>query len=464
MRKFWMPTLLMALFLGSCQREGTETIPVPVAEKGNFDFKTERSIAVDIQFETHGLNLQPMLGTPVDVEILVDGRRLQVGRAFVKAQGVTLDVRVPSFTKHAWLISPLTKAELAFELDHAKKSISFEIYQSAMGIHARKQVSEEGMYLHMAGMRPEGGSNSRDFDRDGVDDDFDEFPQDPARAFTMMEPAWGYNTYAFEDLWPSQGDYDFNDLVLDHRIRWVFNGKQERVEAAGELVVRAQGAGLPNGLAMQLLEFTPETQSYQSLPAGLLGNLGGHLSQDPSGAANTAIVSNHLSASLKSYYTNLNDVGPNRIPDTLRYQFSLTQPSAAFVRTDFFLLRGDAATGQADRSMEIHVCGRPATSAANTEYFGTFADKSGNGSWYKDQNSMPWAMEIFAAPLQLGPNNAVTGHNVGTWTPFAYPKSKVRIDIAYPGFGTWARSNGRSADTWMTQSLSDKIWIPDWQR
>lgn len=353
---------------------------------------------------------------------------------------------------------------MPFNLNSTQQSLAFRIYQSNWSNHVVKQVSEAEVYNQIAGQRPEGGSNSRDFDQDGVDYDYDEFPQDPKRAFSMMEPAWGYNTYAFEDLWPSQGDYDFNDLVLDHRVRWIFNGKQERVEANGELVVRAQGARLPNGLALQLLQFEPISQTYLPLPAGVLGNLGGHLSPDPAGAANTALVSNHLSASLKSYYTNLNDFGPNRKPDTLRYQFELSQPSSAFVRTDFFLLRGDNGTGKADRTMEIHVCGRPATSAANTEYFGTFADRTGNGSWYKDKNSMPWGLEIFAAPLQFSPANAVSPGNTGVWTPFAYPKSMVRIDEAYPAFGTWARNQGTSANNWMTQGLADKVWVPMWQR
>lgn len=464
MRKIALPILVIGLFLGSCRKEESPSFSQTQQEKNNFGFETERSIALEIKFETNGLNLQPMMGTPVDVQILVEGRRVNVGRGFVNPSGLMLDIRVPSFAHQAWLVSPLTKAEMPFELNQTNQSLSFKIYNTAWTNHAIKQVSEEDMFKQMAGQRPEGGSNSRDFDQDGVDDDYDEFPQDPKRAFSMMEPAWGYNTYAFEDLWPSQGDYDFNDLVLDHRVRWIFNGKQERVEANGELVVRAQGASLPNGLALQLLQFEPTSQTYLPLPAGVLGNLGGHLSPDPAGAANTALVSNHLSASLKSYYTNLNDFGPNRKPDTLRYQFELSQPSSAFVRTDFFLLRGDNGTGKADRTMEIHVCGRPATSAANTEYFGTFADRTGNGSWYKDKNSMPWGLEIFAAPLQFGPNSSGSINNNGIWAPFAYPKSKVRIDEAYPAFGTWARNQGKTATNWMTQSLADKVWIPMWQR
>lgn len=456
--------LAISLSLGSCRKDDSSSPPSTVQDSGKFDYSTDRTIALEVSFETHGLSIQPMMGTPVDVQILVEGARVNVGRAFINPNGVTLDIRVPAIARQAWLVSPLTGAQLPFQLNESRKALAFEPYNVSMGAQAIKQVTEEEVFHRAFNSRPEGGSNNRDFDKDGVDDDFDEFPLDPARAFSMMEPAWGYNTYAFEDLWPSQGDYDFNDLVLDHRIRWIFNGKQERVEANGELVVRAQGAGLPNGLAMQLLEYHPVNQNYLALPAGLLGNLNGHLSEDPAGAANTAIVSDHLSASLKSYYTNLNDVGPNRKPDTLRYSFGLSQASSAFIRTDFFLLRGDDASNKADRSVEIHVCGRPATSAANQELFGSLADRTGNGSWYKDKNSMPWGMEIFAAPLQFGPSNMGNPNNQGTWTPFAYPKSRTRIDVAYPAFGNWAINRGRASDDWMNHAQQDKIWIPVWQR
>lgn len=457
--------LAISLFLTGCRKDDTGILPTSPSEFGKFDYSTERAIALEVEFETKGLSLQPLIGTPVEVEVLIEGKRVRISRGFIKPNGLVIDLRVPAFARQAWIVSDLTKAEHAFNLDQPKKSVSFEVYRASMGVQAIKQRTEEETYQRIAQARPAGGANNRDFDKDGVDDDFDEFPLDPARAFSMMEPAWGYNTYAFEDLWPSQGDYDFNDLVLDHRIKWIFNGKQERVEAEGELVVRAQGAGLPNGLALQLLSYDPNGSTYQHLPAGVLGNIGGHLSEDPAAAANTAIVSQHLSASLKSYYTNLDDVGPNRIPDTLHYHFGLNEPSSLFIRTDFFLLRGDNSLGKSDRSVEIHVCGRPATTAANPELFGSLADRTGNGSWYKDKNSMPWGMEIFATPLQFGPS--ITGNvpsNNGVWLPFAYPRSRVRIDEAYPSFRNWASNNGRSAHTWMTQGIADKIWIPAWQR
>ncbi len=69
-----------------------------------------------------------------------------------------------------------------------------------------------------------------DRDGDGITDDADHFPDDPARATLLRFPADGGRfTVAFEDLYPNQGDADFNDYVLQ------FN-QEEHLNAAGEVV------------------------------------------------------------------------------------------------------------------------------------------------------------------------------------------------------------------------------------
>lgn len=78
MRKIWLSAVAITLFLWSCQKEGLETIHQPAAENSNFDFQTELTVALDIQFETNGLSLQPMMGTPVDVQIELNGQRVRV--------------------------------------------------------------------------------------------------------------------------------------------------------------------------------------------------------------------------------------------------------------------------------------------------------------------------------------------------------------------------------------------------
>ncbi len=57
-------------------------------------------------------------------------------------------------------------------------------------------------------------------------------------------PASGYGTPAFEDLWPSKGDYDFNDLVLDYHFEIITNTNNKVDRVKGTFIIKAFGAAL----------------------------------------------------------------------------------------------------------------------------------------------------------------------------------------------------------------------------
>ena len=92
-----------------------------------------------------------------------------------------------------------------------------------------------------------------DSDGDGVDDDLDDYPNDASRAFNVYYPNetdWG--TFAYEDLWPGEGDYDFNDLVLDYHFKSVLNSSNQLVEFFMDYSTRAVGASLVNGFGLMM--------------------------------------------------------------------------------------------------------------------------------------------------------------------------------------------------------------------
>jgi LruC domain-containing protein len=91
-----------------------------------------------------------------------------------------------------------------------------------------------------------------DDDGDGVENEDDDYPDDPTRAFDNSYPAT-YNTLAFEDTYKGVGDYDFNDLVADYRFEYVTNAQNEIVDTLKFIfVVRASGAAHKNGFGFQL--------------------------------------------------------------------------------------------------------------------------------------------------------------------------------------------------------------------
>ena len=66
-------------------------------------------------------------------------------------------------------------------------------------------------------------------------------------------PAQGqFGTLAFEDLWPSQGDYDLNDLVVDYNFAEMRNASNNVVRIEATFILRAMGAGLRNGFGIEI--------------------------------------------------------------------------------------------------------------------------------------------------------------------------------------------------------------------
>ena len=62
-------------------------------------------------------------------------------------------------------------------------------------------------------------AQTADGDGDGVADSVDVFPCESRWASMQAVPGENaYSTLLVEDQWPSQGDYDFNDAVLDYNV------------------------------------------------------------------------------------------------------------------------------------------------------------------------------------------------------------------------------------------------------
>ena len=96
-------------------------------------------------------------------------------------------------------------------------------------------------------------SGGNDEDGDGIPDNEDQFSGDPNVAFVDYSPAQGqFGTLAFEDLWPNQGDYDMNDLVVDYNFAEMRNASNNVVRIEATFILRAMGAGLRNGFAFEL--------------------------------------------------------------------------------------------------------------------------------------------------------------------------------------------------------------------
>ncbi len=266
-----------------------------------------------------------------------------------------------------------------------------------------------------------------DDDGDGVPNRKDAFPNDPLRAYKSSFPTLGKQILAFEDLWPSTGDYDFNDLVIENTVDFHKDANNNLVDAVVKVKVLGLGAGLSSGLGIHLLKSDKQPFNTNIISAVS----GSSASLDPS-VNNGIIVFNDNRRALKPFYNN-NGFGPSGAPQT--FTFTITFNSNAggqYILPDFYIYR----TGE--RGREIHQSGFPPTAAANMALIGTNSD---NGS-YRTENGLPWVVEV------VSPNAEY----------FRHPIEKVDMGDAYPKFKAWAQSNGTRYIGWMLLGANDKLF------
>lgn len=273
----------------------------------------------------------------------------------------------------------------------------------------------------------------QDSDNDGIIDELDDYPNDPDVAFDVYTPsALGMGTLAFEDLWPLQGDYDFNDLVMGYRFVNVMNSSNKSVRLEIELVLRAIGAGNHSGFGIELPFFKADIASV--LGCRLNGNqitLEGNGLE--AGQTNAVIIAfndafDHMTPSGGGKFINTEENESTTEEVTFNIVINFVEPVDAsrmneapfnpFIFSSF------------ERGKEIHLSGKAPTDLANDSYFGTEDDDTNPAfeKYYQNSQNMPWAINVIHS--------------------FRYPIEKRRIDRAYNKFIDWGMSRGASYQDW----------------
>lgn len=261
-----------------------------------------------------------------------------------------------------------------------------------------------------------------DFDGDGTPDDSDDSDDNPDASFTSYFPSSGKQVLAFEDLWPSLGDFDFNDVVLSNQAVILKNASQELVSASFKVSIDAIGAGLDNGIGMMIYD-----ENGQPIAGELINELSGDASRDTDNT-NGIILTNDVFATTLDRYQN-NGVGATTdSPDTLYFTITFNAGITGFT-PELYIFR------TAVRSHEVHRSQFPGTAIMDENLFNTDDD---NGH-FKTSTKLPWGMEIIT-----------DGH-------FKVAIERTEIISAYPQFEAWATSGGTENPTWYTSSDESKV-------
>ena len=277
-------------------------------------------------------------------------------------------------------------------------------------------------------------SGGTDADGDGVQDSEDDYPNDPARAFNNFFPAANFASLSFEDLWPGQGDYDFNDLVMDYRFTTVTNVSNKVVDVIGTFVIRAIGAGQSNGFGFQLSGNTVLSSDI-TVSGTVLKSDYIHLDDNglESGQEKPTIIvfddANEIMPPSDGFGVNVDPDKEYVDPDTIvvSMAFAIDKYSASDVDLIHF---NPFMIVSKIRGKEIHLPDYAPTSLVDESYFGTMDDSSdpGTGRYYKTTNNLPWAINISES--------------------FDYLIEKNEITTGYLKFYDWAASSGTVYADW----------------
>lgn len=276
-----------------------------------------------------------------------------------------------------------------------------------------------------------------DTDEDGVADDADDYPNDPTKAFDTYYPAENINgTIAFEDMWPSKGDYDFNDLIMDYNINQILNADNDLVEIVSEFSLRAIGAGYHNGFYIQ---FPFSQDKIDSLNIGENESIQWDTNTEKAVLRLFPDASDLLLPPPDASGSWVNTVpGETYVaPVSLSFNIVLTEPLSTADLT-YLPPYNPFLTVNGYRGREVHFAGYPPTSKVDTTFFRTGDDDSDpdENRYYKSANNLPWAVQI---PIE-----------------WSYPIEEAELTWAYLVFQDWAESSGNQYPDWY-ESISGRI-------
>ncbi|MCK9627597.1 MAG: LruC domain-containing protein [Bacteroidales bacterium] len=273
-----------------------------------------------------------------------------------------------------------------------------------------------------------GGGTPTDVDGDGIPAGTDIDDNDANVAFVSYFPAEGtWGTYAFEDLWPSMGDYDVNDLVMDFRIATYTNASNLVTKMKIDYNVRASGSTMVLGAAFQLDQVN--ASSVSSVTGQTLGSSGGYFTTSSNGTESdvslAVIPLFNSQRELVSFSGFLNTDPTNshyNTPDksvVITFNSGLEQSKLSVGALNFFITAGL-------REKEIHL----PTYSTTSKFSSSIINGSTlfSGDIYKYVDGMMWGLMI--------PQT------------FNHPIERSPINTVYLHFAEWATSGGTSYTDW----------------
>lgn len=242
-----------------------------------------------------------------------------------------------------------------------------------------------------------------------------EDPDDQSIAYKMTYKG----ILAFEDNWPSKGDYDLNDVIVKYNSVLSFNTKNQVLSTEDTFTAMWSGALFKNGFAYQMnteRANVEECDFIEGKSAWGSQGLDNELSQ-----ATVAVFANAIEETGSNTKTSVFKIR-NKFKQPVDHETFGVAPYNSFI----FLHQN---TGK-DRT-EVHLVNHKPTDKVNTALFGSQQDLSDTdkGIYYVSDQNYPFAIHLA---------------DVETFNT----EEKESIDQSYPRFASWAKSGGKTDKDW----------------
>ncbi|RZF59431.1 LruC domain-containing protein [Sphingobacterium corticibacterium] len=251
---------------------------------------------------------------------------------------------------------------------------------------------------------------------------------------TTPEVSLGTYSYAFEDNWPSFGDYDMNDFVVDMDITKFQNTENKVTKVQLKAKLRSVGAAKRLAAAIQLDGVASNnvkgvTYSNSSI-VGTNFNLSSNGTESGQTYAVVPITSDAHQAFGQSDVAFISTKDGQVAPVELTITVEFNTPLANFTYENLNVFIINFMQNKGGRN-EVHLAGYKATDKINSSLVQAEVNSgllSSIDQPFKSKKGYPWAISV---PVS-----------------FDYPLEAKNIKDVFPNFKSWATSGGEEHQDW----------------
>ena len=248
---------------------------------------------------------------------------------------------------------------------------------------------------------------------------------DPDDDKTTIKPALK-GTFVFEDLWPSKGDYDMNDVMVKYTSTMTRNALDNRIyEIEDKFILQHCGGYLQNGFGYQLHKLSNSNVKSVKITGPDASGLSSSIymegkETEPGQSHPTILLYDDMTK-----FKNITDESKKEYTVTITLD-GASEKEVVPPYNPFIFISSNEGRGK-----ELHLINYPPTDKADLSLLGTGKDiyRPEEGMYYVSADLMPFAINMPVSNLPV-------------------PEEGKRIDQSYPKFSGWVSSNGKQNKDW----------------